>query len=377
MLVRTSVLVVGAYGVGNLGDDALLVSVLKVIRQVVGDNEICVLILRPGPYLGQWYPDIRFIPLQSGHRICGKVLIYGGGTQFYSFRDSTPTKAGRILRASRYLVHPLKLWRRLHHCTFDFEHAIGVSIGIGPLVPGSFPQKQADKKLKSCDWISVRDSVSVQYCRNLGRDNVHQYSDLCFARRLWDEAPTRGPRTGEMNRVGVVVRDWPHTREGQSYFGKVKETVRKLRREEIEIRYISFAPQADSETLSDLNSNAEDILQWDPSQQTLRTFIEELVSFDLLISARAHGVIMGTALGIPSIAIEVEPKLRLICDKLTSGTRIWSPPFEPDELVQKVMSMKDNWQEHCYSIFSEGAVCASEAITSTEALKTYLKQVLL
>ncbi|MHC4617631.1 MAG: polysaccharide pyruvyl transferase family protein [Planctomycetota bacterium] len=63
-------------------------------------------------------------------------------------------------------------------------------------------------------------------------------------------------------------------------------------------------------------------MQWDPAQQTLREFIEELVSFDLLISARAHGVIMGTALGIPSIAIEVEPKLRLICGNLTSGTKI-------------------------------------------------------
>lgn len=374
MLVHTSVLVVGAYGVGNLGDDALLVSVLKTIRQVVPDTDICVTIIRPTSYLGRCYPNIRFIPLQSGHRICGKVLVYGGGTQFYSFRDSTPTKVGRILRASRYLIHPLKLWRRLHHCTYDFEHAIGVSIGIGPFVQGSFPQKQAERKLKSCNWISVRDTVSAQYCRNLGIDNVHQYSDLCFARTLWDEIPTREPRTGEMRRAGVVVRDWPHTREGQSYFGKVKEGVRKLRREEIEIRYISFAPQADSQTLSDLNSSAEDILQWDPTQKTLREFIEELASFDLLISARAHGIIMGAALGIPSIAIEVEPKLRLICDKLTSGTRIWSPPFDPDELVQKVMSMRDNWQEHCYCVFSEGAVCASEAITSTEVLKTYLKQ---
>lgn len=374
MLVHTSVLVVGAYGVGNLGDDTLLVSVLKVIRPIVGDNQICVMILRPSSYLGQWYPGIRFIPLQSGHRICGKVLIYGGGTQFYSFRDSTPTKAGRILRASRYLVHPLKLWRRLHHYPYDFEHAVGLSIGIGPFVQGSFPQKQADKKIRSCDWISVRDTVSFQYCRNLGLDNIHQYSDLCFARPLWDEAPTRGPRTGEMNRVGVVIRDWFHTREGQSYFGKVKEAVRILRREEIEIRFVSFAPQADSHTLSDLSSSAEDILQWDPGEKTLRTFIEDLGNCDLLISARAHGVIMGAALGIPSVAIEVEPKLCLICDKLTGGTRIWSPPFDPDELAETVMSMRNNWQEHCNRIFSEGSACASEAITSAELLKTYLRQ---
>jgi polysaccharide pyruvyl transferase WcaK-like protein len=262
----------------------------------------------------------------------------------------------------------------LHHCSYDFEHAIGVSIGIGPFVQGSFPQKQADKKIKSCDWISVRDTLSVQYCRNLGIGNVDQYSDLCFARELWDEAPTREPRKGGMNRVGVIIRDWRHTREGQSYFGKVKETVQKLRCKEIEIRFISFAQQADSQTLSDLNSSSEDILQWNPNKQTLRAFIKDLDNFDLLISARAHGVIMGAALGIPSIAIEVEPKLRIICDKLTGGTKIWSPPFEPDKLVETVMSMRSNWQEHCNRIFLEGSACASEALTSTEVLKTYLKQ---
>lgn len=377
MPIHTNILVVGAYGVGNLGDDALLISFLKAIRQAVNDHEICVMILRPCSYLGQWYPGIRFVPLQSGDRIRGKVLVYGGGTQFYSFRDSTPTKVGRILRASRYLIHPLKLWKRLHHCTYDFEHAIGVSIGIGPFVQGSFPQKHADRKIKSCNWISVRDSASVDYCKKLGIENVDLYSDLCFARTLWDEHQTGEPRTGEMHRVGVVIRDWPHTHEGQSYFGKAKEAVRKLRQAEIEVRYISFARQADSQTLIDLSSSAEDILQWDPNQKTLREFIEELASFDLLISARAHGVIIGAAMGIPSIAIEVEPKLRLICERLSGGTRIWSQPFEPDELVETVISMRNNWQKHCNAIYSEGQACSSEAITSTEVLKTYLKQRLL
>ena len=374
MAVEANITVVGAYGVGNLGDDALLVSVLRAVREVVPDDGICVTTLGPAPYLSQWYPNIRFVPLLGSGPIKTKILIYGGGTQFCSFSDTTSTKTGRVLRLCHYMAHPLRLWKRLHKATFDFEHAAAISIGIGPFVPDALSEKLAREKLKSCEWISVRDAVSMKYCADLDVKDIEQNADLCFAGTLWDSSAIQEPRSGQMCRAGIIVRDWPHTRQGRSYFKKVRIAVRKLREEGIEVQYISFAKKRDTKTHSELCNEGENVLQWDPAKDTIRAFTEKLSGFDLMISARAHGVIMAAALGLPSIAIEVEPKLRLISSSLANGTELWSPPFDPDELVCKVIDMKNNWQKRCLSIFSEASACASEALDSTKTLTAYIKE---
>ena len=58
----------------------------------------------------------------------------------------------------------------------------------------------------------------------------------------------------------------------------------------------------------------------------------------------AHGVIAGAALGVPSIAVEVEQKLRLIAEQLGNGTMVFSPPFDPETLVAQVRAMNAEWR---------------------------------
>jgi polysaccharide pyruvyl transferase WcaK-like protein len=374
MTIEADVTVIGAYGVGNLGDDALLVSVLKVLREIISDRNICVIVSSKAKYLNRWYPGIRFVPLQEIGRVKTKILLYGGGTQFYSFSGSSLTRVGRVLWAIRYLVNPLKLWRRLLRYKFRFEYSAAISIGIGPFVPDSILEKRAKKKLAVCEWISVRDTSSFEYCRNLGIDNVEQNADLCFARTLWDSTEIQEPRSGKMRRVGIIVRSWPHTSKGWSYFKKLQVAAQRLKQEDLDVCYISFARKADVEMISELTSQGENILQWNPEAYSITSFIDELLKYDLFISARAHGVIMGAALGIPSIAIEVEPKLRLISAPLAGGTEIWSPPFDPDELVHNVFKIRKNWQQYCLSVFSEGLTCASESRRSTEVLKACINK---
>lgn len=381
MIVEPAVTILGGYGLGNLGDDALMGALIRGVRSVVDDSEICVKAAVNAEYLERHFPDIRFVSNEFDGLIKTKVLLYGGGTQFYSFPDTIATTSDRVRRAFRLMTHPRRLWLRLRGIAaswrIESEYSAAISIGVGPFVPNSRAETCCQKILKSCEWISIRDSFGFDYCKRLGICNLNHYADLCFARELWDESHENSEIVkGPMKHVGVIVRDWPHSSEGRSYLGPLRNAVKTIRGKGISAYYVSFA-SSDRKTVSELRSQGEDVLQWHPDDAAyISGFVSKLCCFDLLVTARAHGVIIGAALGIPSIAIEIEPKLRLICERLNKGTRLWSAPFDANTLIGEISTMAEALPACQEIIESEARTCADEARKSLEQLKAFLKSVL-
>jgi polysaccharide pyruvyl transferase WcaK-like protein len=65
----------------------------------------------------------------------------------------------------------------------------------------------------------------------------------------------------------------------------------------------------------------------------------------LVVSARAHGVILPAIFGIPGIAVEIEPKLVNVHRMLPRGTKLWQKPFNPDSLLKMIQEMLENNDE--------------------------------
>jgi len=377
MRLSAYVTLVGGYGAGNLGDDALMTAVLALVREVVRDDRICVRVEEDCEYLHRVFPSIRFVQVGCDATVASKVLLYGGGTQFFSFPNTCIYPQPMWRRGLRYAVNPASLYRRLFKSaklSLESERSAAISIGIGPFVPKSRAEQGAERKLKRCEWVSVRDSTSYEYCRRLGLHNVRLHADLCFAKKLWmSETIYRNSQSSELKSIGIIMRDWPHDADGHSYIGPLWDAGERLRSDGFAVRYISFAPATDRMTVSMLHDRREEVLQWDPSTTWLEEFAAVLAGFDLLVTARAHGTIIGAALGIPSIAIELEPKLRLIGDQLRMGTEIWSPPFRAGDLVNQVECIGDHWDKYRSAIASEATNCAEDALAGGEALKDYLR----
>jgi len=328
-------------------------------------------------YLHRVFPSIRFVQTRCNATVTSTVLLYGGGTQFFSFSNTCTYSQPLWRRGLRYALNPPSLYRRLFRSaklSLESERYAAITIGIGPFVPNSRGEQSAERNLKHCEWLSVRDPVSYEYCKRLGLANVRLHADLCFAKRLWmSETINRNSQSSELKSIGIVMRDWPHDAEGSSYVGPLLDAGEKLRSDGRVVRYISFAPATDRVTLSALRERREEVIQWEPSTMWFEEFAARLGGFDLLVSARAHGIIIGAALGIPSIAIELEPKLRLICDQLRTGTEIWSPPFRAEDLVNQVKRMGDRWDTYHAAVASSAIRCAEDALAGGEALKDYLR----
>ena len=61
---------------------------------------------------------------------------------------------------------------------------------------------------------------------------------------------------------------------------------------------------------------------WQPEATTIADFAAKLATQDVLLSSRAHGAICGACLGVPSVIVNIEPKLTQVHAMLSNASRL-------------------------------------------------------
>jgi hypothetical protein len=118
----------------------------------------------------------------------------------------------------------------------------------------------------------------------------------------------------------------------------MRRTAELLRADGVEAVFVSLHREGDGPALAQLKR--EDLWQWDPRSQAPGEFVAELAArFSLVVSARAHGIMLAAVAGVPGICAVIEPKLENVHRMLPESTRAWRAPFSPVELRQCVLSM--------------------------------------
>ena len=103
MLVDTPVVIIGGFGLGNFGDDLLMLAAVNAVRKVHDPTDITVLIYRGGErYCRRLDAMPQYVVRQAETTVRSQVAIYGGGTQFYDFQG-TSLRRSRWERAQRFL----------------------------------------------------------------------------------------------------------------------------------------------------------------------------------------------------------------------------------------------------------------------------------
>ena len=125
---------------------------------------------------------------------------------------------------------------------------------------------------------------------------------------------------GEIRKVVVIPRDWPHTTLGDSYTDSLFQVVRELRNAGKKVEFIFFAN--DIEWTRRLKDKNERFIAWNPEKFTIFEFIKMLSDYDAFITARYHGAVFASILKKPVVCIEVEQKLRLVADLFDVGARL-------------------------------------------------------
>ncbi|MFP4253109.1 MAG: polysaccharide pyruvyl transferase CsaB [Halothece sp.] len=316
-LVTKKAIICGYYGQNNVGDDALLMSLLSMLP-----SHIKPLVLSGNPQQTREQLQVEAIPNRSAFSILdalkqGDIFIWGGGSLMQdatSFRN--PIYYGGLMALAQQ--------RGLN--------SIAWAQGVGPL---KFPLSRwiTRKALMGCDHISVRDRASAELLTNWG------LSPLIAPDPVWALDCEPFPNFWKLPapRVAVTLRKHP-----QLTTAKIRDLTKALislqKATDTCILLVPFQPKdhALAEAMADQIPQPKAVIK-NESPTRLKTLFRGV---EMAIGMRYHSLILAASEECRCFALSYDPKI----EQLRSELEI--PAWDVGEIPNDPNVISRAWIEH-------------------------------
>ena len=331
MLRRTKVYLRGAYGPGNLGDDVLLLCMIKILKRQFKSNDISISIndVKAAKSIDK---DVKWVPINAP--VFSDLTVLGGGGQFFSFFSTSVKKnkngnlGSRLIKKFQqgYTFFDLIIGfylRLFFGIGYKTKKLATFCIGVGPFENNRDTEyKRALKVFEKADFLSVRDSKSKIKVTEMCGKIPFQFVDITLNRELWSDEKHNFLKKKAKNSkpvVGIVIRDWHLNDSGSRVINQLLDFDKF--NPNYDCVYISFYKEYDKKIINRLIGKK--LLIWDPKDYTVISFIAKMKQLcDVIVSSRAHGVLLSTMAYIPTVAIEIEQKLSLVHKMMPLSTKL-------------------------------------------------------
>ena len=375
------IVIVGAAGFTNLGDDAILAAMLAELRPAITGARFAVALGDPTLLAGETGGDATALPFDdaaiAAALASADLLIVGGGGFIYDY--DARISAHAFLHGDRSLFYP-------HYRAILTAHSFGVpilvyGIGVGPLVTTA-GRGLTRTILSLASAITVRDPLSLL---ELAATGVTAPIPVLTADPALGLAPATVMPSGE-RRVGFVARAWLRQGGGWTATG----------RERFE-RYVDWlAAGADylcerwqatplflpMQRLHDDDRQIAELIigrMRHGERATIATGLADLRDFqatvgDLtaLVSTRLHPLILGGLAGVPPIGIAASPKVRAFLAPLGLGEQVVSPWIARDSDLRAAFDRVLGDPVSLRARLRDGITAGAQAASSNPALAATL-----
>ena len=304
------VLISGYYGFGNVGDEAVLQSMVQGLRRV--DPSIEITVLSVVPQLTKELNQVNAIHRFDWKKIFFTMLrtdvfVSGGGTLL---QNATST------RSFLYYIGLILLAK------FMRKRVVIFAQGFGPL-KGIFSRTLARMVLNRVDLITLRDRVSYREIARLGvrKPKIYVTADPSL---ILKTPPVKegqkvlgleGVRSGRPL-LGIAVRDVPRNKEEKIYKSLAQVIDWLAQEHKYSPVFVLFqCPQDMQETSKVINHMQEKssvIFRMCRPEEMLAL----ISNFDLLIGMRLHSLIFAAMNQVPMLGIAYDPKVRSFMKKI-------------------------------------------------------------
>ena len=373
---KFKIIVRGGYGRTNFGDDALMYVIHKYFLNDFTESELAYN-CKKVRYLKNYIGSYQIIPIENSINKKSEIVIYGGGTQFYSFKTKNK-KPNKFIRLLSLISKPKKIVIKIRNKIFSNKFTncieqkkIAIGIGIGPFLDENMSKEIEIKELfQNMDFVAVRDKFSYNKCKEWGVKNLKLYSDLCYALEVSQNYKT----VKYLSKILIIIRDWNLTNIDENYKNELIKVANTFKEKNIEVSFSIFAKNKDKNWLKFIRDKSQPLLMWNPDKDNVESFIHQLDNYDLFITSRYHGAVFSTILGKPFIAIDIEQKLKLFYELNKKGSELWTNPFNASELIEKIEKINNNYSTYVNNIKKVAAEQKKLALDLRKKLNAYLNQ---
>lgn len=329
--LRDGVLICGAYGFGNTGDDAILQAIIGEMRRIDPHMPLTVLSRRPKD-------TQRTFGVNACHRFGvhairrvlrrSQLFISGGGSLM---QDVT----------SR-----LSLWYYLG--TIRMAHGCGCKVqmygcGIGPIIYDR-DQKLAAHVINTCvDKITLREPDSRETLKGFGVTvpEVILASDPALtlppaSRSRIDSILRAHDMELDGKYIGFVLRKWPGMEEKATVFAA--GAVYAYLKYGLTPVFLSINFRADGEASQMVTEHLSIPFHMIDEQMSSGEVIGVLSRMTTVVSMRLHGLIFAAGQGVPLIGVAYDPKVTAFLDYVEQNNYIQLAALNEKDLSDMIDS---------------------------------------
>lgn len=383
-MMKKSIFVLGAYGCGNRGDDAILQSICELFPEW----EICAA-------NGSYCDVSAFLPVKTANcrlnegfslsvlcsmakdslRMFWKIaksdaLVFGGGSLIH---DLTPYNLPFL-----FLWH---LWAKmLRKKVFYF------SMGVGP-VKTPFGKKLCRWFLSGADGLFVRDQRGFEICQQLGLANACMTADAAFAVQTKNQCGKRTLRDlglEEKNYLCVTASQWFQSsnfwkKDSMDFSAQIENFAAcvKAAGEQLHLPIV-FVPTVMhdgslGETLQAKLTGMD--FRMVPVQWNCKEMAEIVENAAFLLGVRMHSLIFAARQSVPFLALVYDEKVRQLLRILKMEQ--YSLPLETvtaQQVQEKLTVIMEQKDLLCDQLASQSTVLRNRVLASTEQMLCALDQ---
>lgn len=291
----------GYYGFDNVGDDAILLSIIQALKK--WENDIEITVLSNNPTATEQTYGVKAVnrwKMKEIHQLLKTAdgLISGGGSlmQDQTGMKTIPYYAG-VIQIAKWLKKPVFVYAQ----------------GMGP-INHSLSKLIVRKTFNKVEQITVRDKASQTLLTEIGvRNETKIVPDPVMGLNGGDfhcEWLDQESLTAE-SYISVSVRDWPST---IAYKEKIAHSLDQLVRQGEQIVFLPMHGEHDLKTSQEVAALMQEKSLIAPSDLSIEEKIAVIGQSQLLIGMRLHSLIFSAIYATPFIAISYDPKIDAFAD---------------------------------------------------------------
>lgn len=378
------IVISGAYGYGNVGDEAILRGMLLALREAIPDADFVV--LSANPHLTRTQHGVQavrrvlFAPsfrrmLASGVSRSGRakvqgvirhiheadIFIVGGGGLLY---DLINTAKAMWLEKFYLFGWPISHWAT----EIRLARALGkpvilYSVGIGP-VTTRLGKLLLERIARQVALITVRDQASRVILSRFGvpADRIQVTADPAIlispasSEEVAGILSQAGVSSNKHPRIGLALRSWyPYAMINKATATKCQAIWERNMAEaadglveSLDAELVFVPMQGYVEPFDDATCSDRVIAQMKHREQACRlprgldpnTVIGALGAMDLVVAMRLHALILAAAMSTPVVGIIYDPKVRAFLESIgQSEAGLEMDDMTPEVLVDAVCSV--------------------------------------
>ena len=338
------ILISGYYGFSNLGDEAILTSIQKALREEYPEVELTV--LSANPILSSQLHGIKAISrtdLKTIWKELGRndLLISGGGSLLQDVTSS------RSLQYYLFIMALAKL-RRLPYMIY--------AQGIGP-INSKLNQSLTRLILKGAKVITVRDQQSLDELASIGlpQEKLILSADPVL---LYENKPSKKAeeilnslniQAAQKPWIAVSVRPWGKDQSWLDQIAKALDQV--IEKTKGHILFIPMQQKEDEAVALKIRARMKERADVSclPHGYTVEDVIALMAQMDLVVGVRLHALVFAAIAGTKAIAIRYDPKVDHFAERVGQTLAGRLDKIESDylsQLILDVLAEKKDLQGH-------------------------------